>query len=66
MKSKLLELPIATVDGEFTAHYSEKGLAGLNFPVGRVSSRAVRPRVVPAQILRWHSATTKALKSILA
>ncbi|MEJ0088601.1 MAG: methylated-DNA--[protein]-cysteine S-methyltransferase [Limisphaerales bacterium] len=65
-KNQLLELPIATSDGQFIAGYSEKGLAGLNFPVERASSRAVKPRVVPAQFLRWHSATTKALKSILA
>jgi O-6-methylguanine DNA methyltransferase len=66
-KNNLIELPIATADGEFTAHYSETGLAALNFPeVGRASSRAVKPRVVPAQTLRWHGATTKALKSILA
>ena len=32
MKDNLLELPITTADGEFIAHYSEKGLAGLNFP----------------------------------
>jgi O-6-methylguanine DNA methyltransferase len=64
---KPVELPVATADGEFIAHYSGKGLAALNFPkVGRASPRAVKPRVVPAQILRWHSATTKALKSILA
>ena len=66
MKVNLLELPIATADGEFTAHYSEKGLAGLNFPTGRAASRAVKPRVVPAHILRWHGTTTKALKAILA
>ena len=63
MKTELVELPVATADGEFTAHYSEKGLAGLNFPN---TGRAVKPRVVPALILRWHGATTKALKSILA
>lgn len=69
MKTKInfIELPIATADGEFTAHYSEKGLAEIDWPtVGRASSRAVKPRVVPAQTLRWHGATTKALKSILA
>ena len=31
-KNSFLELPIATPLGEFTAHYSEKGLAGLDFP----------------------------------
>ena len=67
MKPDLIELPLATADGEFSARYSDKGLAGLNFPkVGRKSPRAVKPRVVPAQILRWHNATTKALKAVLA
>ena len=66
MKVDLVELPIATSDGEFTAHYSERGLAGLNFPPRRAASRAVKPRVVPAQILRWHGTTTKALKAVLA
>ena len=47
-------------------YYSEKGLAGLNFPSkqnGRVTSS--NPKA-PAQILRWHRATTDALKKILA
>jgi O-6-methylguanine DNA methyltransferase len=82
MKVNLLELPIATADGEFTAHYSEKGLAGLNFPKqsnrrrrGDESqiSRAARDLVRDSsshppqdKILRWHRATTKALKAILA
>ena len=32
MKSHSLELPIPTRAGRFIAHYSEKGLAGLEFP----------------------------------
>ena len=45
MKIKWVELPILTPDGKFIARYSEKGLAGLNFPkVGRASSRAVGGR----------------------
>jgi AraC family transcriptional regulator of adaptative response/methylated-DNA-[protein]-cysteine methyltransferase len=67
IKNYLVELPISTRDGEFIAHYSEKGLAGLDFPkVGRASPRAVKPRVVPAQILRWNNTTAMALKAILA
>jgi O-6-methylguanine DNA methyltransferase len=72
VKNSFVELPVATADGEFIARYSENGLAGLNFPVGRgrwpsaKTPRAVKPRVVPAQILRWHSVTAKALKAILA
>lgn len=67
MKTDLITLPVATAEGEFTARYSETGLAGLAFPkAGRAFSRAVKPRAVPATILRWHGTTTKALKAILA
>ena len=39
------ELPIPTREGQFTARYSENGLAELNFPlVGRASLRAVNGR----------------------
>jgi O-6-methylguanine DNA methyltransferase len=43
-ESNFFELPIPTRDGQFVARYSEKGLAKLNFPVGRASSRAVNSR----------------------
>ena len=73
MKNVLVELPISTRDGEFLAHYSEKGLAGLNFPKshkstvakGDQSGRAVNSKQIPLQILQWHRATTNALKKIL-
>ena len=61
-----LELPVATNDGIFLAHYSEKGLAKIDFPSkqnGRVLS--TNPNAT-AQILRWHRATTDALKKVLA
>lgn len=67
MKTSLVELPIATSDGNFLAHYSEKGLAGLDFPKsGRASSRAVNTKQVPLPILRWHRTTSDALKAVLA
>jgi O-6-methylguanine DNA methyltransferase len=72
-KPELIELPITTRDGEFMAHYSEKGLAGLNFPRAKPgssrtagSSRAVNAKQIPLQILQWHRTTTAALKKILA
>jgi O-6-methylguanine DNA methyltransferase len=65
-KNEFVELPVSTRDGQFIARYSEKGLAGLNFPVGRASSRAVKQNGVPAKILKWHRATETALKNILA
>ena len=81
MKNILLELLVATADGEFTARYSEKGLAELNFPqknrrrrgdesqISPTAGNLVRDssrRLLQGKILRWHSITTKALKSILA
>jgi len=60
----ICELPIPTADGVFTAHYSEKGLAGLNFP--RASTRAALKKEIPAGVRGWHRATESALKSILA
>src|SRR5208283_2771971 len=57
--------PIPTRDGQFVARYSEKGLAELNFPVGRASPRAVKQNAVPAEIRAWHRTTETALKHIL-
>lgn len=74
MKTDLIELPLTTRDGIFLAHYSDKGLAELDFPNAdglvapkRVASRrAVNEKQIPLQILRWHRATTESLKSVLA
>lgn len=66
MKTPLIELPIATADGIFIAHYSEMGLAGLDWPAkknARVSSASAK---TSGQILRWHKLTTEAFKKILA
>ena len=71
MNTALVELPISTRDGEFLAHYSEKGLAGLNFPKnhktasGDRNGRAVNSKQIPLQILKWHRTTSDALKKIL-
>lgn len=74
MKNHLIELPVATSEGIFLAHYSERGLAALDFPNadGLVApksapgNRVVNSKQVPLQILRWHRATTAALKRALA
>jgi O-6-methylguanine DNA methyltransferase len=74
MKTEFVELPITTSDGIFLAHYSEKGLAELDFPNtdGLVApkhgknGRAVNTKQIPLQILRWHRTTTQALKNVLA
>ena len=65
-KNNFLELTIDTRDGQFVARYSEKGLAKLNFPVGRASPRAGKQNGVPTQIRAWHRVTETALKNILA
>jgi methylated-DNA-[protein]-cysteine S-methyltransferase len=62
----IFELPVPTSDGQFTARYSGKGLAELNFPVGRASSRAAKQMGVPAKVRAWHRTTEAALKKILA
>jgi O-6-methylguanine DNA methyltransferase len=66
MKNNFIELPISTRDGIFLAHYSEKGLAELNFPVGRAFPRAVKLNGIPAKIKKWYRTTEAALKKILA
>ena|SRR5258708_1125335 len=66
MKNNFIELPISTRDGQFLARYSEKGLAELNFPVGRASSRAVKSNGIPTKIKNWHRTTETALKKVLA
>ena len=67
MKNNFVELPISTRDGKFVAHYSEKGLAELNFPAN--GSRACKSADLPqisAKIRKWHRTTETALKKILS
>jgi O-6-methylguanine DNA methyltransferase len=77
MKTRWVELPVSTRNGQFVARYSEKGLAELDFPsrealvaptrlaaVGRRRTRGEGGRV-PTKIRRWHRATAAALKNIL-
>jgi O-6-methylguanine DNA methyltransferase len=67
MKNNFIELPISTRDGKFTAHYSEKGLAEIDWPkVGRASSRAAKKEIISAKIKKWHRTTETALKKVLA
>ena len=42
MKSQLVELPVPTRDGIFFAHYSETGLAGLDFPSSSAGAEVTR------------------------
>jgi O-6-methylguanine DNA methyltransferase len=68
MKTNLVELAVSTHDGKFMARYSEKGLAGLNFPKAASARRADRTpqRGVPTKISGWHRTTETALNKILA
>ncbi len=73
MKNNFVELPIATRDGIFLAHYSEKGLAEIDWPkVGtplrgvRSARRADPTNKISAKIRNWHRTTETALKKILA
>jgi O-6-methylguanine DNA methyltransferase len=74
MKNEFIELPITTNDGIFLAHYSERGLAGLDFPnvnglvtpAPETNGRAANPRQIPSPVLRWHRLATAALKNVLA
>lgn len=71
MQRRLIELPIATTDGIFTARYSERGLAGLNFPKKTAAKRPAgqtesAPEPLPAKIEGWHRRTTTALTAVLA
>ncbi len=50
MKTLLVELSVSTRNGQFVARYSEKGLAGLNFPVGQMPSFHCRRRGNESQI----------------
>ncbi len=66
MKTKLTTVPLATPDGTFLARYSEKGLAGLDFPSHRNGKTLAPQGVAPAQVRQWHRQTAAALKRALA
>jgi O-6-methylguanine DNA methyltransferase len=66
MKNYSVELPILTRDGIFLAHYSEKGLTGLNFPAnGSRACESADLAQIPAKIRKWHRTTESTLKNIL-
>jgi O-6-methylguanine DNA methyltransferase len=66
MKPVRVSLRIPTPDGEFTAHYSEKGLADLDFPKAKKAGRcATNTHPVSLLIRTWHGTTVAALKKLL-
>lgn len=66
VEKSLVEIMIPTADGNFVAHYSDKGLAGLNFPKASKSRVLSTNPKVSVQVLRWHRTTAEALKQMLA
>jgi methylated-DNA-[protein]-cysteine S-methyltransferase len=64
----IARLVIPTIEGNFVAHYSQHGLARLEFPHAKTSGTKDVP-TSPAdspQISRWHRLTTDALNDSLA
>lgn len=56
-------LPIPTQHGLFVAHYSDVGLAGLNFPFEQA---ALTTTPVPVSVASWHALAFAAVKAMLA
>ena len=56
-------LPIPTEHGLFVAHYSDAGLAGLNFPFEQA---ALTTTSVPVAVASWHALAFAAVKAMLA
>ena len=67
MQDQLVTMSIPTPDGVFVAHYSDKGLCGLDFPSGR-NNQGIRSDTDQSsrQIRQWHTDTVKALKRVLS
>ena len=63
-----MKLVIVTEEGEFTAHYTERGLAQLDFPDDerpRLGERA-SGEAPSGELRRWHELTTAALREAMA
>jgi O-6-methylguanine DNA methyltransferase len=67
MNPQIVALPISTNEGEFLAHYSRRGLAGLDFPGRHSPAKAADPENgVTAEVSEWHQTTESALSKLLA
>lgn len=60
-----VQLPIVTDDGVFMAHYSARGLRGLDFPSARNSAKGSAAKV-PDNVRAWHRQTSAAVKNALS
>ena len=66
-EAQIWALPLATPEGEFVAHYSRRGLCGLDFPSREErSERATTTVPLPPGIRRWHALATEALTRALS
>jgi AraC family transcriptional regulator of adaptative response/methylated-DNA-[protein]-cysteine methyltransferase len=66
-RPQIWELPIPTLDGEFLAHYSERGLCELNFPHrSKTRGSHINKAQLPPAVKEWHEQTAKALAAVLA
>jgi O-6-methylguanine DNA methyltransferase len=61
MKSTLHACAVPTRDGTFTAYYSDKGLARLDFPTGKKTADAPSE---PA-VRQWHKLTERAVNNAI-
>jgi O-6-methylguanine DNA methyltransferase len=60
-----VQLPVVTDDGVFMAHYSDRGLIGLDFPSAR-NSRKVGDAKIPNDVRSWHRQTSASVKNALS
>src|SRR5688572_10115947 len=60
-----MQLPIETPAGEFTATYTPNGLASLDFPPPKQSSKP-EATSLPKSVRAWHALTRAALLATLA
>lgn len=65
LDAKVIQLPIVTDDGSFVAHYSTRGLSGLDFPSARNSGKDGDTKV-PDNVRLWHRQTSTAVKNALS
>lgn len=67
MKTRAFALPVSTSDGEFLAHYSHRGLVGLDFPDRKHPAQPAKSKEgLPPEIRQWRQTTESALNKLLA
>jgi O-6-methylguanine DNA methyltransferase len=61
----VVSLPVHTPDGTFTAHFSERGLAALNFPSADAQPNALVVEM-STTVREWHALAEHAVTAILS